>query len=225
MTEQPQRYSEQVPPQSEPAPRPRLTSRGAATRNRIILAAAELMHAQGVAATTIDDVLAASAASKSQFYQHFEDKSELVYEVITQRADEVLSWQRLRLEKVDSFKGLCQWRDAMVQRCVLRRGLWGCELGSLAAELSDTDDRARASLSEHFTEWRALLAGALERMRDGGVLRAEADIASLATGLLAAVEGGYLLSQTGRDPRLMQSALNMAIGHVASFAVAAESVP
>ncbi|HEX2212153.1 MAG TPA: TetR/AcrR family transcriptional regulator, partial [Mycobacterium sp.] len=77
-----------MPPQSEPAPRPRLTSRGAATRNRIILAAAELMHAQGVAATTIDEVLAASATSKSQFYQHFEDKSELVYEAITQRADE-----------------------------------------------------------------------------------------------------------------------------------------
>jgi len=77
-----------------------LTSRGAATRNRIVLAAAELMHVQGVAATTIDDVLAASATSKSQFYQHFDDKSELVYEVITMRADEILSWQRLRLEKV-----------------------------------------------------------------------------------------------------------------------------
>jgi TetR/AcrR family transcriptional repressor of nem operon len=188
-----------------------------------VLAAAELMHAQGVAATTIDDVLAASATSKSQFYQHFDDKTELVYEVINQRADDVLSWQRLRLEKVDSFKGLYQWRDAMVQRCVLRRGLWGCELGSLAAELSDTDDRARASLAEHFAEWKALLAGALERMRDNGILRAEADISTLATGLLAAVEGGYLLSQTGRDPRLMQSALDMAIGHVASFATAATS--
>ena len=219
-----QRYSEDVPPQPESTPRPRLTSRGAATRNRLILAAAELMHAQGVAATTIDDVLAASSASKSQFYQHFQDKSELVYEVITQRADEVLSWQRLRLEKVDSFKGLYQWRDAMVQRCTLRRGLWGCELGSLAAELSDTDDRARASLSEHFAEWRTLLGAALERMRDADVLRGDTEISSLATGLLAAVEGGYLLSQTGRDPRLMQSALDMAIGHVASFAVTAESV-
>ncbi|ULE34626.1 TetR/AcrR family transcriptional regulator [Mycobacterium sp. IDR2000157661] len=214
-----------MPPQSDPAPRPRLTSRGAATRNRIILAAAELMHAQGVAATTIDDVLAAGAASKSQFYQHFDDKAELVYEVITQRADEVLSWQRLRLEKVDSFKGLYQWRDAMVQRCALRRGLWGCELGSLAAELSDTDDRARSALSVHFTEWRELLAAALGRMRDGGVLRSDVDIRPLATGLLAAVEGGYLLSQTGRDPRLMQAALDMAIGHVASFAVAAQSTP
>ena len=153
---------------SNGAPRPKLTSRGAATRSRIVLAAAELMHVRGVAATTIDEVLAASATSKSQFYQHFTDKIELVYEVITLRADEILSWQRMRLEKVDSLRGLHQWRDAMVQRCTLRRGLWGCELGSLAAELSDTDDKARVSLAEHFAEWRAIAcssAGADARYR------------------------------------------------------------
>jgi TetR/AcrR family transcriptional regulator, transcriptional repressor for nem operon len=198
--------------------RPRLTARGAATRNRIVLAAAELMHARGVAVTTIDEVLAASVTSKSQFYQHFPDKAELVYEVITLRADEILSWQRMRLEKVDSFRGLYQWRDAMVQRCTLRRGLWGCELGSLAAELSDTDDKARVSLAEHFAQWQAMLAAALQRMRDRGALNAEIDAPALATGLLAAVEGGYLLSQTAHDPRLMQTALNAAIGHVKSFA-------
>ena len=206
-----------MPAQENRASRPRLTSRGAATRGRIVLAAAELMHVQGVAATTIDEVLAASATSKSQFYQHFDDKSDLVYEVINLRADEVLSWQRLRLEKVDSFRGLYQWRDAMVKRCTLRRGLWGCELGSLAAELSDTDDKARAALFEHFAEWRRLLTAALERMRDNGALRAEIDTLPLATGLLAAVEGGYLLSQTARDPRVMQTVLNIAIDHIASF--------
>ena len=71
------------------------------------------MHVQGVATTTIDEVLAASATSKSQFYQHFDDKSELVYEVITVRADEILSWQRLRLEKVDS---LLERKKAMLAR-------------------------------------------------------------------------------------------------------------
>jgi TetR/AcrR family transcriptional regulator, transcriptional repressor for nem operon len=202
---------------SDGAARPRLTARGAATRNRIVVAAAELMHIRGVAATTIDEVLAASATSKSQFYQHFVDKSELVYEVITLRADEILSWQRLRLEKVDSFRGLAQWRDAVVQRCALRRGLWGCELGSLAAELSDSDDKARTSLAEHFAQWRALIAAALERMRDAGVLKPDIDGPALATGLLAALEGGYLLSQTAHDPRLMQTALDSAIGHIMSF--------
>ncbi|BDY30405.1 TetR/AcrR family transcriptional regulator [Mycolicibacterium mageritense] len=206
-----------MPSEQESTTRPRLTSRGVATRNRIVVAAAELMYVKGVAATTIDEVLAAGAASKSQFYQHFDDKSELVYEVITLRADEILSWQRLRLEKVDTLRGLEQWRDAMVQRCTLRRGLWGCELGSLAAELSDSDDKARVSLAEHFAQWRDLLAAALERIRDSGALRADIDAKGLATGLLAAVEGGYLLSQTAHDPRLMQSSLNMAIDHIKSY--------
>lgn len=199
--------------------RPKLTARGVATRNRIVSAAAELMHVRGVAATTIDEVLAASMTSKSQFYQHFPDKAELVYEIITLRADEILSWQRMRLEKVDSLRGLHQWRDAMIQRCALRRGLWGCELGSLAAELSGTDDKARVALAEHFAQWQAVLTGALERMRDNGVLGAGIDGPALATGLLAAVEGGYLLSQTAHDPRLMQTALDSAIGHIMSFAV------
>ncbi|HYO04586.1 MAG TPA: TetR/AcrR family transcriptional regulator [Mycobacterium sp.] len=205
-----------MPPSNEVS-RPKLTSRGAATRNRIVVAAAELMHVRGVAATTIDEVLAASATSKSQFYQHFDEKTDLVYDVITVRAEEVLSWQRLRLEKVDSFRGIYQWRDAMVQRCSLRRGLWGCELGSLAAELSDSDDKARVALAAHFAEWRAILAAALERMRDNGVLRADIDGPALATGLLAALEGGYLLSQTAHDPRLMQTALDSAIDHIKSF--------
>src|ERR1700712_4634262 len=157
-----------MPPPPNEVSRPKLTSRGVATRNRIVLAAAELMHVQGVAATTIDEVLASSATSKSQFYQHFDDKTDLVYDVITVRADEILSWQRLRLEKVDSFRGLHHWRDAMVQRCTLRRGLWGCELGSLAAELSDSDDKARVSLAEHFAQWQAMLAAALGRMRARG---------------------------------------------------------
>lgn len=206
-----------MPPPPPDVTRPKLTSRGVATRNRIVQAAAELMHVRGVAATTIDEVLASSATSKSQFYQHFDDKTDLVYDVISIRADEILSWQRLRLEKVDSFRGLHHWRDAMVQRCALRRGLWGCELGSLAAELSDSDDKARESLAEHFAEWRALLAAALERMRDTGALGPDIDGPTLAIVLLAAVEGGYLLSQTAHDPRLMQTALDSAIAYIATF--------
>ena len=105
----------------------------------------------------------------------------------------------------------------IVPRGTLRRGVARCVLGALAAELSDTDDKARAALFEHFAEWRRLLTAALERMRDNGALRAEIDTLPLATGLLAAVEGGYLLSQTARDPRVMQTVLNIAIDHIASF--------
>jgi AcrR family transcriptional regulator len=65
----------------EPAGPPKnvpLTAKGAATRDRIVQSAADLMYIKGVHATTLDDVLAATGTSKSQLYRHFPDKEALV---------------------------------------------------------------------------------------------------------------------------------------------------
>lgn len=83
-----------------------MTSRGAATKARIVEAANQLMFERGVALTTLADVRTASATSKSQLYQHFADKNALVREVIEFRAEALLAQQRRRLEKVDSLRGL-----------------------------------------------------------------------------------------------------------------------
>jgi TetR/AcrR family transcriptional regulator, transcriptional repressor for nem operon len=48
-----------------------LTVRGAATRARIVEAAAALIYEHGVERTSLDDVMAASGASKSQLYHYF----------------------------------------------------------------------------------------------------------------------------------------------------------
>jgi TetR/AcrR family transcriptional regulator, transcriptional repressor for nem operon len=192
----------------------KLTRRGAATRSAIIRAAAELMHVNGVASTSLEEVLTAAAVSKSQFYRHFDDKADLVHAVIALRAEETMAKQTERLRGLDSFRGLRQWGDAFVQRSALRRGAWGCELGSLSAELSDVDEYSRTRLAQHFREWEALLAEAFDRMRDRGVLRDEVDTMRLAVGVMAAVQGGYLLAQAAHDSTPMEVAIAMAIDHV-----------
>jgi len=199
--------------------RPRLTARGEATRARIIAAADELMQERGVALTSLTDVCTAGGTSKSQLYQHFVDKEALVREVIPHRAARLLEQQHQRLQRLNSLRGLELWRDALVERNALRHGAYGCPLGSLAAELADVDEDARKVLASYFAAWQGLLRDGLERMRAGGVLRADADPDALATGLLAALQGGYLLAQTARDIRPMEQALDMAIAYVRSFAV------
>ncbi len=195
----------------------RLTARGAATRARIVSAAAELMYVKGVAATTLAEILISSGTSKSQFRQHFADKDDLVRTVIAFRAREILDKQTRRLEKVDSFRGLEQWREALLQRNVLRRGAWGCELGSLSSELSDIDDDARRQLVDAFRDWQLLLAAAFERMRDNGALGDHIDPAAMATSVMAAIQGGYLLAQLAHHSEPMKLALDMAFGHLRSF--------
>jgi TetR/AcrR family transcriptional repressor of nem operon len=197
----------------------RLTARGAATRDRIVLAAAELMAAKGVAATTLDEVRVASGTSKSQLYHHFAAKEALVREVITYQAAVVLERQSRLLRGVSSFAGLRRWRDAVLQRNVLRSGAYGCEIGTLAAELSDTDEAAREALAGHFATWERMLADGFRRMRDNGMLRADADPVTLSVAVMAALQGGYLLAQTTHDAEPMRVALDMALAHVETFQV------
>jgi TetR/AcrR family transcriptional repressor of nem operon len=196
----------------------KLTRRGAATRSAIVYAAAELMHVNGVAATSLEEVLTAAAVSKSQFYRHFDDKTDLVHAVIALRAEETITKQTERLRDLDSFRGLRQWGDAFVARSALRRGAWGCELGSLSAELADVDEYSRTRLAQHFREWEALLAQAFDRMRERGVLREDVDSMRLAMGVMAAIQGGYLLAQNAHDSTPMEVAIAMAIDHVRAHA-------
>lgn len=202
----------------------RLTARGAVTRARIVEAASELMHVKSVASTTLDEVMAASGTGKSQFYQHFADKEALVRDVVKLRAGEVLERERRYLERLHSFRGLERWRDAVVQRVALRHGAYGCALGSLASELADQDEDARVTLAEQFANWEELLATGLERMRQEGVLRAEADPAVLATSIMAALQGGYLLAQVTHDARPMEVALDMALDRVRADATSGTGV-
>lgn len=203
---------------SSEAPPRRLTARGSATKARILAAANQLMYERGVTATTLADVRSASSTSKSQLYQHFSDKEALVRAVIAQRGEDVLNQQRQSLQGVDSFRGLELWRDELVENNARRDGAYGCPLGSLAHELADQDENARLAIAKYFDEWLLLLIDTMNTMKDRGVLREDADARTLASGLLAALQGGYLLAQTARDVHPMRVALDMAIAHVRTFA-------
>jgi TetR/AcrR family transcriptional regulator, transcriptional repressor for nem operon len=192
----------------------RLTARGAKTRSRIVATAADLMRVRGVGGTTLDDVVSASNVSKSQLYRHFEDKPALVRAVIEFVGERTITGERERLEKVRTFAGLRRWRDALVEHNALQEGRYGCSLGSLANEVSDQDSVARRKLHDLFMAWQELFEDLLRRFQREGVIPKDTDVAQLATGFVAAVQGGYLLAQTSRDVTPMVSAIDMAITHL-----------
>ena len=194
-----------------------LTARGAATRDRIVQAAADLMYVKGVHATTLDDIRAATGTSKSQLYRHFPDKDALVHAVIALRGRQVMERETQRLGRLNSFSGLVRWRNALVQANSLQNGAYGCALGSMASELADQDEEARVSLGELFKSWEELLAAGLRRMQAKGTLRPDADSGQLAVGLMAALQGGYLLANTAHDVRPMEIALDLALEHLKSY--------
>lgn len=198
-------------------PERRLTARGVRTKARIVSAAADLMRVKGVDATTMDDVRAASGTSKSQIYHHYRDKNELVRDVIAFVGERVIDRETDRLARVSTLNGLRRWRDALVQANDLQHGAYGCALGSLASDVADHDEAARAALSQLFRTWSTLISEALARMQDRRTLKSDADTDYLADGLLAALQGGYLLAQTAGNSAPMARALDMSLDYIAKL--------
>ena len=191
-----------------------LTARGAATRARIVEAAADLIYAQGVERTSLDDVMAASGVSKSQLYHYFTDKDALVLEVIARQTERVLAAQEPHLAAMDSLPALKAWRNALVRLNKATQGR-GCPLGSLASELANDSEPARKRIADSFSVWRERIETGLARMRERGELVASANPRDLALALLSALEGGLLLTKTTRSNRPLEISLDMAIDHVA----------
>src|SRR4051794_20873540 len=136
-------YAADVSPADAP---PRLTAKGQATRERIVAAAAQLMFERGVAGTSTDEVQAAAGVSASQLYHYFADKRALVSAVIAWQADAVVGAQAPLFAQLDSLDGLRAWRDALLALQEQRQCAGGCPLGTLAAELVETDPAGRADL-------------------------------------------------------------------------------
>src|SRR5579862_1571581 len=195
--------------------RPRLTRKGAATRARIVDAAAQLIYQQGVAGTTIEEVRDCARVSSSQLYHYFDNKPALVRAVIERQADMAIGTQ----ERFDlsSLNGLREWRDFVVDHARNTGGRGGCPVGSLGSALAETEPEARAVVAASFKRWEASIMAGVLRMHALGRLAPEADPRQLALALLAALEGGLLLAQIQRDPEPLAAALDAMLTLIATL--------
>jgi TetR/AcrR family transcriptional regulator, transcriptional repressor for nem operon len=190
-----------------------ITRRGRASRERIVERAAELFAERGIAATTVDEVLAAAGAGKGQFYHYFRSRDELAAAAVGHRCAQVVAGLAQALGGVSSLAGLEQALAGFIAGFE-QMGLPGCPIGTLATEVAGRNEDARLQAAAGFDAWERLLAGALERMRQRGELRADAESALLAAGLLASIEGGMVLSQARKDIASLRIAVDAGLAQV-----------
>ncbi|MDX3094724.1 TetR/AcrR family transcriptional regulator [Streptomyces sp. ME19-03-3] len=198
------------------APEQRLTSKGLATRERIVEAAAKLVYEHGVANTNNELVRRTAGVSGSQLSRHFPTKESLVKAVVAWRADLMIKSHGSALGRVDSLAALRRWADSFIAREELASE--GCPFGSLVGEVIKTDFDVRDSLVQGFEEWRALFRSGLDTMRSSGELSPKADPDQLAYALTAAFQGGMLMDQTAGNAEPLRAALNSAIAYIETFA-------
>jgi TetR/AcrR family transcriptional repressor of nem operon len=179
------------------------------------------MFEHGVAETTLEDIRATAGVSGSQVYHYFADKQALVRAVIDYQTDAVLDSQADHLDALDTVSGLRAWRDFIVehQRQLECRG--GCPIGALGAEVAETDTVARTAVAGGFLRWEKRIREGLRAMQAHGDLPQSLDADDLALALLAALQGGLLLTQIRRDTKPLEVALDAMLERIETLKIAA----
>ena len=193
------------------------TERGRRTRRRIVTAAAQVVAEKGALGASLDEVGARAAASRSQLYHYFDDKTDLLRAVAQTTNDAVLGAQEDLFARLGTWAGLVRWADALVALQEERGGKGGCPIANLLGQLGEHDDGIRVVLASGFDRWEASIRAGLAAMVASGELRADTDPDWLAASTLASVQGGLVLSQARRDARPLRRALDGALSLIATY--------
>jgi TetR/AcrR family transcriptional regulator, transcriptional repressor for nem operon len=162
-------------------------------RERLVLAAAKLIHKQGFARTTLADIAQAAKVALGSVYYYFRSKDDIAAAIMAKRVADIdqmlikksqLPDPRLRLE-------------ALLQVWVEDRetdARYGCPIGSLCYELA----KGRGALSHHAAlPLRTLIDWCAAQFR---ALGHKKDAPAMAVHLVAALQGISLVANSLGEP-------------------------
>ena len=169
------------------------------TRDRLIEAAAGLIHRQGFSAAGVAPILESADTGASSFYHFFESKEDLLIAVLErygERLEEEIvgPTREAYADPVDRAFGILDfYRDFLAaSRCGL-----GCPMGNLSAELSDSHPRVRGRIQTLFEVWRNAVADCFREIEDE--LPEGVDPEALGVLFLSAMEGGVMQARVARS--------------------------
>src|SRR5215469_6540933 len=168
-------------------------------RERLIAAATQLLHEQGIERTTLADIADDADVPAGNVYYYFKTKDEVIAAVIEAHSQQI----KTTLAFIDAHHRSPKSRlKAFVREFTAQSEIvaqHGCPLGSLCSELGkrvNQSDLAAAELMRLPIEW------AQQQFRSLG----RRDAHDLALDLLAAYEGSALLANTLADPSILSRA-------------------
>jgi TetR/AcrR family transcriptional regulator, transcriptional repressor for nem operon len=182
------------------------------TRERLLRAAFEEIYRTGYQGASLDTILEQAGVTKGALYHHFADKAELGYAVVDEVVRGLLLERWLGVldqqpgDPLSALQGMLRQRLAELRP---REVELGCPLNNLGQEMAPLDERFRRRIAAAFDTWVKGFAAALERGQRKGTVRRDLDPYSVATFLVAAIEGSFGLAKSARSAPMLRSNLEI----------------
>jgi AcrR family transcriptional regulator len=178
----------------------------AGTRERILTATGELFRRRGYNGTSVKEVTVAAGTPFGSLYHFFPGgKEELGDAVIRTSGQAYLELFEMIYDAApDPATAVTDFFDGAATVLEETGYVDACPIGTVALEVASTNDRLREATADVFTGWTTAVQSRLE---SAGVGSARAE--ELAVALIAAVEGGFMLSRAAQSPDPMRMAGRM----------------
>lgn len=198
---------------------PARSPQGAETKLKIIQAAADLFHKQGVGATSPDEIIEASETGKGQFYHYFKSKEGLVHEVLQFYVEAIKSGATPVNYDIQSWDDLERWFSVQVELQRRFRMTRGCPFGTIGGEVTENDELIRQDLNLIFELVANQLAAFFIREKAKGRISDSVNERQLADFCMAVAQGAMLVGKVKRDSQLVEATFREALSHLKAYAV------
>ena len=184
-------------------------TRGEATRDRILEIAEASVLAKGFSNTSIDEIIAAAEITKSGFFYHFRDKTDLAKALLERfihddnaKLDAIFARGRdLSDDPLHGFLiGLKLFAEMMAE---LETAHPGCMVAAVAYHDKQFNTEVRGLNATAVLGWRSRFLATLEEIAERYPPRAGVNLSHLADMLSALADGGIILSRVLDQPRLL----------------------
>lgn len=165
--------------------------RGEETRQKLLASAFDEIHKVGFQAASLSKILKDTGITKGALYHHFANKLELGYAVV----DEIIFafFQQVWVDPLkktdDPISTIQHILLSSGKRMTTEDARLGCPVNNLAQEMSPIDEGFRQRMVAIYDAWRDALEEAIERGKQAGTVRSDADARRLAILFVATLEG------------------------------------
>lgn len=172
-------------------------------REQLLNQGVNILISQGYHGASIKQLVEKVKVPKGSFYNYFKSKEDFAAEVIKQYTQQWLNnldtW--LNDPEKDAFNALKQFFQ---QQILPHPAKEGCLIGNLGAELGDSSELCRQTMSESLQLIQQRFSQVLAKAQKQGTVRADLAAEELASILLNAYEGALLRMQIEQSVEPLQ---------------------
>jgi len=185
-------------------------------RKKLLEVGVSMFLDQGYHGTGIQEVVDKAGIPKGSFYNYFKSKEDFGSKTVIHFSEQFKEFLNIiaKDSEKDAYRAINRFFNDFIETFEAKNSKEGCLIGNFAAEISDTSELNRETMSKCMNEWRDILGVVLNRAQVQGTIRDDIQALELADFLLNSIEGSLLRMKLQTDTKPLKQLKEMFLKYV-----------